>query len=826
MRWLLTITTLLVPLSLHAQPADLSGVTTKATGGTTQQTLATRFAERVSVRDFGAACDGTTDDSGHLAAAADALANSGRAIYIPGNCRILMAGASQVWLRGEAIVGDGIREYGTTSQPVYGLQGSSITIAAALTGSSPFTVSSSWALRGIEVFWAGQTEVAAIANSGNAAVYPALIVQHGSDNVVNWDLTNDQIDNAYDVVDLSSANTGYYSIDHNQIFAMHSVLKMLGAGGEGFVANNFFDLSAYTFGSFNLATHNLRTYASLNEDIIYITGNGTSSTQASLLVTGLHASNNYVFEARRMFHIVGGALSLSTIVGDTYDTVGTPIEAGTGGNIVSLAVTGGNWNVNTYNNPSPLGPALLVASDASPDNSILLNGVQIAASIGKAIVFNDTKSNVNLDNYLNISGGSIAHTGIYPGTWDAIDFTGSAGTSLNVTGVQINTANSGETSAFGINIIGGAPNVTLAGNTITGFENPINTTQTGGRCTIVGNVSSGSLGTALSVTGSGAPFCNVASNNWDQGNNTLQAVTFTTGGSWTPVGKPTMLRFILYGQGGCGGGGGGLTTPFTGAGGGGGGGGGFFDTGWFPAASVSGAATISFGTACTATSGGTAGGNGFNGGGGAFAKVPMTGMPDATAFGGGGGSHGTGGSGATASAGGGGASNCGAGDNSTSAVSTGQACIGGGIGTSGGGGGTTFSPWAASGGAGTTSGGVAGNTLTSSTGSTGGASGGGCATGTPQAGGIAGAAITNTSRAGGTAGGATGGAGGTGSGAIGNTPGSGGSGGGGGTTTGGAGGSGGFGGGGGGGGGGGCAASSTGGAGGAGGAAAVIAMAQ
>ena len=65
-------------------PIDVSGNSVTITGGTSSATLATRFGRTISVvDDFGAACDGSTDDTDEIQAAIDALSSSGGRIYIP-----------------------------------------------------------------------------------------------------------------------------------------------------------------------------------------------------------------------------------------------------------------------------------------------------------------------------------------------------------------------------------------------------------------------------------------------------------------------------------------------------------------------------------------------------------------------------------------------------------------------------------------------------------------------------------------------------------------------------------------------------------------------
>jgi hypothetical protein len=82
---------LLAPVPALAQPnptLDISQSTTVATGSTTPRTLADRAAYRVNVRDYGAKCDGVTDDRNAFAAAINQVnalyaATTPAVVYIP-----------------------------------------------------------------------------------------------------------------------------------------------------------------------------------------------------------------------------------------------------------------------------------------------------------------------------------------------------------------------------------------------------------------------------------------------------------------------------------------------------------------------------------------------------------------------------------------------------------------------------------------------------------------------------------------------------------------------------------------------------------------------
>lgn len=78
-----------------------------ATGGTTAATLAARFGDQLNVkRDFGAAGDGTTDDSVAFQTALTAAAAAGKVVYVPAGTYVLASGVT-------AAIGTFIRGAGT-----------------------------------------------------------------------------------------------------------------------------------------------------------------------------------------------------------------------------------------------------------------------------------------------------------------------------------------------------------------------------------------------------------------------------------------------------------------------------------------------------------------------------------------------------------------------------------------------------------------------------------------------------------------------------------------------------------------------------------------
>lgn len=85
---------------------DASGYTAKATGGTKPRRLADKFADVLHVKDFGARCDGVTDDTEALQAAIDAAAQKGCVVQIEG--KLLVDSANVTLKKDTSIVGNAI----------------------------------------------------------------------------------------------------------------------------------------------------------------------------------------------------------------------------------------------------------------------------------------------------------------------------------------------------------------------------------------------------------------------------------------------------------------------------------------------------------------------------------------------------------------------------------------------------------------------------------------------------------------------------------------------------------------------------------------------
>jgi hypothetical protein len=469
-----------------------SGLMVTPSGATAARALASIAGDRHTVRDWGAACNGIADDSTALATAATALRGTGQVLEVPGNCRLRLAGAAQVWLKGMTLRGPGVRDMG----PAYGNVGGTIILDD--TAQSPFVVSDAWAMDGLTFFWPRQVpQVSPIP-------FPALIATHGSDNVQSWRFENNQVTNAFDLIDLTTAGagSGHFFFRGNTVFAMRRALTLAVLGGESFFTDNQFTHQPYLYVAGTLAGQPMTEYYGNNGEMLRVVGNGTNLTRATQSVDGLRMSNNYGLLFHTAIHVTGGLLNLAQLTGNTFDQVPQVLVADNGGAFTDVHVTGGLWLAQHYQHTDQVACPFEVKPGAAPGNILTLTGVAMAAVAGPAVCFTDTGAA-----RLTITGGQMLNVGnvLAVGNFPAVQFT-SPGGILSLVGVLVNTSNvSNVTEAVKVFA---SQSHSIVGNTFDGWNSALRADAGAGQGTFASNTmtrttpSSGSeyVGTGLART--------------------------------------------------------------------------------------------------------------------------------------------------------------------------------------------------------------------------------------------------------------------------------------------------------------------------------------
>lgn len=448
-----------------------SGLMVTPFGATAARALASIAGDRHTVRDWGAACNGIADDSVPLATAATALRGTGQVLEVPGNCRLRLAGTAQVWLKGMTLRGPGVRDMG----PAYGNVGGTIILDD--TAQSPFVVSDAWAMDGLTFFWPRQVpQVSPIP-------FPALIATHGSDVVQSWRFENNQVTNAFDLIDLTTAGagSGHFFFRGNTVFAMRRALTLAVLGGESFFTDNQFTHQPYLYVAGTLAGQPMTEYYGNNGEMLRVVGNGTNLARASQSVDGLRMSNNYGLLFHTAIHVTGGLLNLAQLTGNSFDQVPQVLVADNGGAFSDVHVTGGLWLAQHYQHNDLAACPLEVKPGAAPGNIITLTGVAMAAIAGPAVCFTDTGPGrlvITGGEMLNI--GNVLAFGVYP----AVQFTAPAGI-LSLTGTVMNNTNVTNISEA-VKVYQSASH-SIVGNTFDGWNSALRADLGAGQGSFVGN---------------------------------------------------------------------------------------------------------------------------------------------------------------------------------------------------------------------------------------------------------------------------------------------------------------------------------------------------
>lgn len=110
-------------------PLDVSPSSVKATGSTTARSLQNRFGEVFNAKDYGAKCDGTTDDAASCQAALDAVPAVGGHVVVPdGNVKL---GSTLTISKAGTLLSLGTGTYTSTANPAISVTAGNVTIRGA-----------------------------------------------------------------------------------------------------------------------------------------------------------------------------------------------------------------------------------------------------------------------------------------------------------------------------------------------------------------------------------------------------------------------------------------------------------------------------------------------------------------------------------------------------------------------------------------------------------------------------------------------------------------------------------------------------------------------
>ena len=467
-------------------------------------------AQSPSIKDWHPACDGVADDSLAVRTATAALANTGAAIHIPYDCRLLMGPAARLAggpavLDGVGLVGDGGRDSGDPARR-YGTRGGTILLADP--GGPAFMARRNWRLQGLIFDWPAQTE-------GPDAPHPMPPLLTGPagaaaapGEVSAGRFIDNDVVNAFVLMDFAADLSGALQIRDNRIWCLSVCLRLGLMPAESWVSGNQFTPNAdWSADGVGLgASFRLRD-AGAHAAVMQFVGDGTAQTPSRQHVDGLSFSDNTVFGMGYALRITGGWANLVTMTDNRLDGVPHVIAVEEGGRITGTTLSGGLWFSYQFGAMAePVTPITAVA--AIPPGSLLsIDNVSVPASTGGLVDWRAPGSDLSLTN--------LRATGLnnLPGaTQPAIRFS-SAGGRLRVIASELSNvfAKAGPC----IQLTEPLQMLTVALNQFVHCAAPISAARPVGSAMVTGNQSLGTTG-GWAYAGPSAAALPAAGNVWDR----------------------------------------------------------------------------------------------------------------------------------------------------------------------------------------------------------------------------------------------------------------------------------------------------------------------
>lgn len=340
-----------------------------------QRTVASKLQDSVSVKDFGAAGDGSTDDTTTIQSAINAARTSGAAVYFPPGEYVV---AGQLTLYKVALVGPGVfrRDVAT-----YGLDGATLYFTG--TTLSPLLIDQSGGvvIDGLNFFWPNQT------TSTTPVAYPAMITCVASPpNYSMADVTfrNCAVINAYDFLRFPSTahSMGDVRIESCRIFALRRTFWIEKAVPEVvYISNSMFSPGVYQNVAVFANSAYLRDWHAQNGTWLYV-------DIASGTIDGMRVSNTLVFGARYGIRLVSGGLFDFNGSNLSFDGVATALSVSGASALYGFTLTGGIHYL--YQNDASGTPVQGIDINTTGDVRAAWNGVTFAYTSGSLMSVSGT----------------------------------------------------------------------------------------------------------------------------------------------------------------------------------------------------------------------------------------------------------------------------------------------------------------------------------------------------------------------------------------------------------------------------------------------------
>lgn len=475
--------------------------------GAVQTNVQAKLRETVSVMDFGATGNGSTNDRAAIAAAVAAC--RGKNLYFPEGQYLINTDGGSITLEDITLTGEMVLDGASTVID----QGAVLRFTG--TTNSPFLVRRGVTLDGLGFYYPNQGD------SATPTVYPPTLDFDFSNGPVQFVyIQNNVVYNSYRFINMTSANgdVGHVWITNNTIYGILTcieisrnveIIKILG--------------NSFTFGHWLPATEaGCRGFTRANGSVLVI-----PYTDGFEFCDNL--SYGYLYG---LYFPTTNVCQLINITSNLFDQVRFPINALGTGNISGVQVTGNSFVAfNSQNTALQANSVRITTSGSLVIETLTFSGNTFSTTTEDTVIVSGTAGRT-----LTFSANSFVNWAAYKssGTYAALNVSG-ASTSIVVVGNQIVSSNN-----FSNGVSGSCSVLTLVGNTIGQCQSAI--TASYNYCVSVGNQSYSTVG-AVSDTITATKLYSVG-NYWDKasGGTTRTALLVRKNASQTTSGTTPLTQ--------------------------------------------------------------------------------------------------------------------------------------------------------------------------------------------------------------------------------------------------------------------------------------------
>jgi hypothetical protein len=371
----------------QAADGDVSGASVSFPGATRPVSLSEALRERCSLRSFGAALDGKTDDSPAVARAVAYARANNVPVFHPGGACLMGGAAGEIDTSGVAFAGIGIGDF---AYP-YGHVGSQFWITDR--GKSPFRLGGGGAFDGVVFFWPEQVD-----EPGAPKPYPPLFSAAPNTAAADITIRNCQVTNAFDFLSVTApgAVAGHIFIANCRIFALRRCFDLTAVPEVLMLENNLFSFGVYQ----NEVLHwggggaragdkfYLRDYVAGQGCWCRVSGDGTPAKASTIAAGGsIIGTNNYIFGYRYGVRVEGGICAILRLTSTHFDGVATVLAVEPGGTLIGVQILGSLIYAYQAADPRAAFPAFLIhdpapESHGAPDCQLAVTDCEIGFAAG------------------------------------------------------------------------------------------------------------------------------------------------------------------------------------------------------------------------------------------------------------------------------------------------------------------------------------------------------------------------------------------------------------------------------------------------------------